>query len=71
MMLTLSQSLSTDQGSSDSHVAAQPDLAAQIFAVSIPQYRSGQFRRGPSFEHRIHPALSVSIPQYRSGQFRP
>ena len=37
--------------------------------VSIPQYRSGQFRLHlPHHWRDDHP---VSIPQYRSGQFRP
>ncbi len=40
-----------------------------LAVVSIPQYRSGQFRHGRliCWPHD-HP--SVSIPQYRSGQFR-
>ncbi len=64
-----SQSHSTDQGSSDDgfdHDSSFGDLR-----VSIPQYRSGQFRRfrsgggqGPGRRRE------VSIPQYRSGQFR-
>ena len=40
-----SQSLSTDQGSSDVSLSAGPLGTIQQTEVSIPQYRSGQFRR--------------------------
>src|SRR5436305_14427022 len=38
--------------------------------VSIPQYRSGQFRLA-KLTKAEEDAVKVSIPQYRSGQFRP
>ena len=88
-----SQSLSTDQGSSDRsggksflysghHSGLNPSVQiravptahllgrARLFhLVSIPQYRSGQFRH--DWKHGLPGTRpEVSIPQYRSGQFR-
>src|SRR3954465_1175271 len=69
-VLESSQSLNTDQGSSDGLVILGGYLALDQ-KVSIPQYRSGQFRRFLScriWTSTFH--YPVSIPQYRSGQFR-
>ena len=90
-----SQSLNTDQGSSDlerfimregginklglnpsiqiravpTTEASGPRSSATKARVSIPQYRSGQFRQ-VYFPPPCGTGDSVSIPQYRSGQFR-
>src|SRR4051794_19885516 len=53
-----SQSLNTDQGSSDSG-ARHPCLPSK-HRVSIPQYRSGQFR--PYRLHEGYPPSSADLP---------
>ena len=65
-----SQSLPTDQGSSDPHLGNSLSHRRRI-RVAIPPYRSGLLRRLRQLHQRRGNRSLVAIPPYRSGLLRP